>query len=130
MKTLKEFCNENDLNVETYEKWALRQQYCSISEVPPNEIRTSKYLFEYDGPAGMYRFIDLENMTFEYVTIDTDWSWNSYSFDFPNNNSTKYITVDTERLNRIYVIKYPNCSRIYELKNNRQLYFVIELLFD
>ena len=112
MKTLKEFCNENDLNVETYEKWALRQQYCSISEVPPNEIRTSKYLFEYDGPAGMYRFIDLENMTFEYVFADTH-RLNLEELDLDEN----YIH---------YTIKYPDYVRIYKLAGNR-LYFVKEI---
>lgn len=106
MKTLKEFCIENNLDLDKYEKWVLRQTYCSITSSPPKEIITTEHIFEYDCKTQMYRF------------------------KFHKNNSYEYVMLDVQRNRNIYTIKYPNCRRLYELKNNHILYFVIELNFD
>ena len=71
MKTLKEFCKKNRLKFERYEKWALEKQYSDIADTLPNEIRTSKYIFDYDDEVKLYKFTNLKNMAVEYVLLDT-----------------------------------------------------------
>lgn len=112
MKTLKEFCVENNLDLDKYEKWVLRQTYCSICKTPPAEIIKNGYQFTWNCEYQCYNFISCSDGTNEYVFADTQ--------------RLSLSELDLDENYRHYAIKYPDCLRIYKLAGNR-LYFVKEI---